>query len=253
MARILDETGREISENEVNSEKGYLVDETITVHHPAEEAVEEKSHIEVLTVYYEKDENGEYLLDENGNKIEKGRDVKLIVDVPGHPAHDAYDTVEDIRRYKLFTKQQLDQIAKDRAANSIKNVKAAQQPNLNDLTAKMLARSMTPSDILSVSSFIPEFDPKLNYASKDVVTYASIPYQAIQKVAANSGKTPDKATSWWRRVGSPDSNGVYPWVQPLGTEDAYDRGDTVTYKDKTWISDVDHNVWEPGVYGWNNA
>ena len=24
----------------------------------------------------------------------------------------------------------------------------------------------------------------------------------------------------------------------------------MTHKGKTWISDADNNVWEPGVYGW---
>jgi hypothetical protein len=27
-------------------------------------------------------------------------------------------------------------------------------------------------------------------------------------------------------------------------------GDKVSHNEKHWISDVDANVWEPGVYGW---
>lgn len=27
-------------------------------------------------------------------------------------------------------------------------------------------------------------------------------------------------------------------------------GDKVAHNGKTWVSDVDNNVWEPGVYGW---
>ena len=43
----------------------------------------------------------------------------------------------------------------------------------------------------------------------------------------------------------------YPeWVQPTGAHDAYNIGDKVTHNGKTWVSDVDNNVWEPGVYGW---
>ena len=43
----------------------------------------------------------------------------------------------------------------------------------------------------------------------------------------------------------------YPeWVQPAGAHDAYAKGDKVTHNSKKWISDVDANVWEPGVYGW---
>ena len=43
----------------------------------------------------------------------------------------------------------------------------------------------------------------------------------------------------------------YPeWVQPTGSHDAYAKGDKVTHNSKKWTSDVDANVWEPGVYGW---
>ena len=40
------------------------------------------------------------------------------------------------------------------------------------------------------------------------------------------------------------------WIQPTGAHDAYAKGDKVTHNSKKWISDVDANVWEPGVYGW---
>lgn len=39
----------------------------------------------------------------------------------------------------------------------------------------------------------------------------------------------------------------------LSQQDAYTKGDKVRYPDESgdvWISDVDNNVWEPGVYGW---
>lgn len=31
----------------------------------------------------------------------------------------------------------------------------------------------------------------------------------------------------------------------------YANGDKVTHNEKKWVSDVDSNVWEPGVYGWS--
>ena len=40
------------------------------------------------------------------------------------------------------------------------------------------------------------------------------------------------------------------WIQPTGSHDAYAKGDKVTHNSKKWTSDVDANVWEPGVYGW---
>ena len=43
------------------------------------------------------------------------------------------------------------------------------------------------------------------------------------------------------------------WVQPAGAHDAYAKGDKVTHSSKKWTSDVDANVWEPGVYGWTEV
>lgn len=43
------------------------------------------------------------------------------------------------------------------------------------------------------------------------------------------------------------------WVQPVGSTDAYALGAKVTHNDKHWISEVDANTWEPGIYGWREA
>ena len=40
------------------------------------------------------------------------------------------------------------------------------------------------------------------------------------------------------------------WVQPQGSADAYMKGDKVSHNGKHWVSDIDNNVWEAGVYGW---
>ena len=40
------------------------------------------------------------------------------------------------------------------------------------------------------------------------------------------------------------------WVQPTGSHDAYAKDAKVTHNSKKWTSDVDANVWEPGVNGW---
>lgn len=42
-----------------------------------------------------------------------------------------------------------------------------------------------------------------------------------------------------------------PWVQPQpGVVDPYAKDAKVTHKDQRWTSNLDGNVWEPGVYGW---
>ena len=43
------------------------------------------------------------------------------------------------------------------------------------------------------------------------------------------------------------------WRQPQGAHDAYNAGDKCTHADKHWISNVDGNIWEPGVFGWSET
>lgn len=58
---------------------------------------------------------------------------------------------------------------------------------------------------------------------------------------------PDVSPSLWVRVYTEE----WPeWVQPLGSTDAYPIDAKVSHNDKHWISTIDANVYEPGVYGW---
>lgn len=74
-------------------------------------------------------------------------------------------------------------------------------------------------------------------------------YQVLQEHTSQADWTPNTATSLYKAVGFTDS-GVAIWTQPLGATDAYMTGDVVEHNGKQWVSDVDNNVWEPGVYGW---
>lgn len=47
------------------------------------------------------------------------------------------------------------------------------------------------------------------------------------------------------------SDGGYPlWIQPMGAHDAYKVGAIVEHKGTLWRNTSDNNVWEPGVFGW---
>ncbi len=51
----------------------------------------------------------------------------------------------------------------------------------------------------------------------------------------------------------PEPGTIPEWVQPLGAHDVYMAGDEVIHNEQHWISIVDNNTWEPGVYGWNTV
>ena len=87
------------------------------------------------------------------------------------------------------------------------------------------------------------------YAVNDRVQYGGALYKCVQAHTSQADWTPDATPALWVVV----SIDEYPeWVQPTGAHDAYNTGDKVTHNGKTWVSDVDNNVWEPGVYGWKD-
>lgn len=86
--KIIDSTGNPIEAPDLT--KGYLKQETQTVHHDAVSGVEEVSHYETIREY------------PNG-----GKDVKKIVDVKAVPAQEAYDEEVEVQRYVLYTAEEL--------------------------------------------------------------------------------------------------------------------------------------------------
>lgn len=74
-------------------------------------------------------------------------------------------------------------------------------------------------------------------------------YSVLQEHISQEDWTPDKTPALYKAIGFIDDIPI--WTQPLGATDAYMKGDVVSHKDEIWISDIDGNVWEPGVYGWS--
>ena len=74
-------------------------------------------------------------------------------------------------------------------------------------------------------------------------------YKCVQDHTSQAEWTPDEASSLW--AGTSDPTEEWPaWRPPVGAHDTYSLGAKVSHNGKHWISSVDNNVWEPGVYGW---
>ena len=73
--------------------------------------------------------------------------------------------------------------------------------------------------------------------------------RCVQAHTSQATWTPEDAASLWTRIADPAQE--WPeWIQPTGAHNAYAKGAKVTHAGKRWVSDVDANTWEPGVYGW---
>ena len=94
-------------------------------------------------------------------------------------------------------------------------------------------------------------DPSGNPQSR--VHYNATLYKGITTHGSQEAWNPVDAASIWARMDNPAEE--WPeWVQPLGSQDAYAYGAKVSHNDKHWISNYDGaNVWEPGVYGWDEV
>ena len=77
-------------------------------------------------------------------------------------------------------------------------------------------------------------------------------YRCLQAHTTQAGWEPIAAPALWKLAGDPAEE--WPaWSQPIGAVDAYSAGDKVSHGGGRWTSDVDGNVWEPGVYGWTQV
>jgi chitodextrinase len=114
-----------------------------------------------------------------------------------------------------------------------------------------MSAELTDTDALDVPELFPKWSIK-EYAVGDRVRYEDVLYKCLQAHTAQSDWTPDVAVSMWVRVDDPSIE--FPeWIQPTGAQDAYMKGDKVSYNGKHYISIVDNNVWSPTTYGWDEV
>lgn len=74
-------------------------------------------------------------------------------------------------------------------------------------------------------------------------------YNALSELV---GLYVEVVTSGTEEPEEPTGGEVAEWVQPDSTN-PYMIGDRVLHNGNTWESTVDNNVWEPGVYGWEQV
>ena len=74
-------------------------------------------------------------------------------------------------------------------------------------------------------------------------------YKVLTVHASQDDWTPDDAPSLFAIVLIPDETIIPEWQQP-DSINPYMKDNKVTHNGKTWVSDIDNNVWEPGVYSW---
>lgn len=103
---------------------------------------------------------------------------------------------------------------------------------------------------LSVPSLFEEWVPNKNFKEGMRYRHGGVLYKCLQDHIGQKDWSPEVSPSLFTKVLMSDDETVLNWEQPESTN-AHAKGDEVKHNGKTWVSDLDNNIWEPGVYGWS--
>ena len=102
----------------------------------------------------------------------------------------------------------------------------------------------------SVTILFPIWETNTAYEVGDRRQYDELLYRRVQAHTSQADWTPPQVPALWVRTSTEE----WPeWIQPTGAHDAYNIGDKVSHNSKHWINTINANVYEPGVYGWDEV
>ena len=105
---------------------------------------------------------------------------------------------------------------------------------------------------LRMVEFYPEWSACVAYTAEYKVQRSGKLWRCLQNHTSQEGWEPESTPSLWAKVLIPDPDMIPEREQPDSTN-PYSAGDKVAHNGKTGVSDIDNNVWEPGVYGWTEV
>ena len=156
------------------------------------------------------------------------------------------------RKYIEFTTEELAQIEAE--AKKAELAEKTRPLTMEEVSAMLIAAQINTltvddSTALRMVSFYPQWAENAAYTVGYKVQHGGILYRCLTEHTAQDGWNPAESPSLWAKVLVSEDGTILAWEQPDSTN-PYRKGDKVTHKGKTWVSDVDNNTWEPGVYGW---
>lgn len=105
---------------------------------------------------------------------------------------------------------------------------------------------------ITVPTLYPSYTVGVNYTVDDRICYEDQLYRVVQAHRSQENWIPSETPALYTPIADPSIE--YPeWVQPTGSHDSYSLGAKVTHNSKKYVSDIDANTYEPGVYGWTEV
>lgn len=117
---------------------------------------------------------------------------------------------------------------------------------------EQMSGTLDDAAALGSPELFPAWREGVAYTTGQRVRHDGTLYKVLQEHTAQADWSPAAAPSLFAKVLIPDPETIPAWEQPDSTN-PYSKGDKVTHNGKTWVSYIDGNVWEPGVYGWTET
>lgn len=116
---------------------------------------------------------------------------------------------------------------------------------------KIEAAAVLQDDEAALESIdlFPKWEAGIYVTTGERYRYDGKLYRVIQSHTTQADWTPDVTPALFAEVSIEE----WPeWIQPTGAQDAYNKGDKVTYDGRRYVSTIDGNVWAPDAYpaGW---
>lgn len=126
------------------------------------------------------------------------------------------------------------------------------QSEVLEMLIRQQVNSLPVDDDTAVrmTGFFPEWASGEAYPEGYKVQNSGALWKCLAAHTSTDTWSPTEAPSLWAKVLTSPSGQALPWEQPDSTN-AYATGDKVSHAGKLWVSSVEQNVWEPGVYGWD--
>ena len=110
---------------------------------------------------------------------------------------------------------------------------------------KIREGDLTDEQASALYDLFPRWRPNRDVAVDEVYGFSGTLYRVVQAHTTQADWTPPEVPALF--VPYTPAGVIAEWVQPTGSQNAYDTGDQVTHNGSTWESLVDANVWEPGT------
>lgn len=187
------------------------------------------------------------------NNIEKMKEEGYKPVIFSRPNYDIYTQYCNLVGYEetaKYIRHIYDVVEIEPSEAEIKLNEATMAMTFLEINFDEQIQTLTDEEALQVKSLYKNWEVGVSYDVNYKVMFNDVLYKVLQAHTSQADWSPKNAVSLYAPVLVGEADEVLEWIQPDSTN-PYMTGDKVIHNGVIYISTVDNNVWEPGVYGWD--